>query len=151
MSRRVAPPSGGEPPPVEARLHGDSVDLRHLATLICDRYYEEYPDENERYGDAGVAWCKHDNQWLLAWAISDVLGYLQLDREALWLAQVLYHRDFPAERLVRDLDIAADIAGLAIPHQGAEVAGRLRQAASAVAEALRDGRLARDDYNALKP
>jgi len=147
--KRVDPP-GGYLPPLDAELHGERVDLKHLATLICDRYYEVFPDEHGRYGPAGVEWCRHDNQWLLAWAIGDLMGYTDLNGEALWLAGVLYHRDFPVDRLVRNLEIAADIAASTIPQEAEEVAARLRQAACAVADAIRDGRLAHKSGNPLR-
>jgi hypothetical protein len=62
----VTEPPSGAPPPVTAELRdGEALDLRALAEEICRRYRDEFPDEEERYGDAGVAWCVHDNQHLL--------------------------------------------------------------------------------------
>jgi hypothetical protein len=58
----IEPPSGA-PPPVTAELRdGETLDLRGLAQEICSRYRAEFPDEQDRYGDAGMAWCVHDNQ-----------------------------------------------------------------------------------------
>jgi len=109
-TRRLDPPSG-QPPPTEARLGSDglSLDLAALAREICRRYRDEFPDERERYGDAGNAWCVHDNQHLLNWAAGSVNGYVDLEREVGWLARVLEARDFPIDRLARNLDIAADV------------------------------------------
>ena len=109
MTSRLEPPSG-QPPPTEARLgDGEALDLAMLAREICRRYRSEYPDEKERYGDAGNAWCVHDNQHLLNWAAGQVNGYVEFEREVAWLARVLEARDFPLDRLARNLDIGADV------------------------------------------
>jgi len=109
--RRVEPPSG-QPPPTEARLisHNEALDLPALAREICRRYRAEFPDERERYGDAGVAWCVHDNQHLLNWAAGALNGYVDMEREVGWLARVLEARQFPIDRLARNLDIGAEVA-----------------------------------------
>ena len=108
MTRRVEPPTG-HPPPSAASLDGEPLDLAVLAREICRRYRAEYPDEAERYGDAGNAWCVHDNQHLLNWAAGEVNGYVDLEREVAWLARVLEAREFPLDRLARNLDIGADV------------------------------------------
>lgn len=109
MTRRLEPPSG-QPPPTEATLgDGEPLDLAALAREICRRYRAEYPNEAERYGDAGVAWCVHDNQHLLNWGAGAVNGYVDFEREVAWLARVLEARDFPLDRLARNLDIGADV------------------------------------------
>jgi hypothetical protein len=62
-------PPGGAPPPAHAFTpDGAPIDLLSLAREICARYRHEFPDEEERYGPAGMEWCLHDNQYLLAWA-----------------------------------------------------------------------------------
>jgi hypothetical protein len=102
----------GYPPPGHAWLgDGAMLDLRSLAEEICRRYRAEFPDEEERYGDAGVAWCVHDNQYLLNWAITEANGYGGFERQLTWLAGVLDARDFPLDRLARDLEIAAEVIG----------------------------------------
>ena len=108
--RRLEPPSG-QPPPSEVRLRdvADPLDLRALAREICRRYRDEHPDERERYGDAGTAWCVHDNQHLLNWAAGSVNGYVDLEPDDGWLARVLEARDFPLDRLARNLEIGADV------------------------------------------
>jgi hypothetical protein len=109
VSRRPDPPSG-QPPPTEADLgDGEPLDLAALAREICRRYRAEFPDEAERYGPAGNAWCVHDNQHILIWAAGTVNGYVELDHELAWLARVLEARDFPLDRLARNLDIAAAV------------------------------------------
>jgi len=65
---------GGPPPPGVVHIAGTATRLAPLADTICGRYALEFPDEQERYGDAGAEWCRHDNQWLLSWAVNDVLG-----------------------------------------------------------------------------
>jgi hypothetical protein len=106
---RLSPPSGA-PPPRTARLEaGAVVELGPLVERIADRYYDAYPDEIERYGPAGREWCVHDNLYLLAWAFAAQLGELRFDEQVLWLARVLESRDFPLDRLVHDLRIAADV------------------------------------------
>ncbi len=114
---------------------GDVIDIVAMAHEICTRYRGEFPDEEERYGPAGQAWCLHDNQYLLAWAIQEVRdGTVALIDQVLWLADVLAARAFPLERLARDLEIAAEVAGAAIaqPEYARAVSGRLTAAATAV-------------------
>lgn len=129
----VRRPSGA-PPPAVARIAGAETPLGPLAVVICDRYREEFPDEAERYGDAGTAWCRHDNQWLLSWAVGDVLGATDLCEQARWLAEVLEARGFPVDRLARDLEIAADVvADGCFGDASLAVASRLSTAAETVA------------------
>ena len=130
MTRRQ-PPSG-EPPPVEARLAGGGeVDLLALAREACRRYREEFPDEQDRYGDAGMDWCVHDNQHILNWAVLAQAGDADLERELAWLARVLAARGFPLERLVRDLEITADVAREQLDG-GGDVADRLMAASRSI-------------------
>jgi hypothetical protein len=106
----VTEPPSGAPPPVTAELRGGSrLDLRALAEEVCRRYHAEFPDEQERYGDAGLAWCVHDNQYLLNWAVLESNGYGGFERQLAWLAGVLEARDFPLDRLARDLEIASAV------------------------------------------
>jgi hypothetical protein len=106
-----------------------------LAHEICGRYRAEFPDESERYGHAGEAWCLHDNQYLLAWAIDDARdGSVDLVEQVLWLRDVLDHRGFPVDRLARDLEIAgAVVAEVMVENHFAQaVADRLVAGAAAV-------------------
>lgn len=110
--RPLRPPEGGdEAPRVSSPLgHGrETLDLVALATTISERYQLEFPDERERYGDAGFAWCVHDNQHLLNWATESVNGELDIRQEVAWLATLLEARHYPTDRLARDLDIGADV------------------------------------------
>ena len=125
----------GSPPPDSARIAGVVTPLIPLADAICTRYRDEFPDEAERYGDAGIEWCRHDNRWLLSWAASDVLGVTDLCEQASWLARILHARGFPVQRLARDLQIAAElVAQGSFGDASAAVAGRLIAAADTVAE-----------------
>jgi hypothetical protein len=109
---------------------GRSLDLPSLAREICRRYQIEYPDELERYGDAGNAWCVHDNQYLLHWGAEAVNGFVDLQREVAWLAQVLESRNFPLIRLARNLDLAAEVVRERVDGlPGDRLAGELLNAA----------------------
>lgn len=125
---RPSPPSG-DPPPVSAVLPDSTeLDLVALAQEICRQYRDEFPDEIERYGPAGHSWCIHDNQHLLNWAALAVAGFAELEKEITWLAGVLEARDFPLERLRRNLELAAAV-----------VDAEHGQSAVAVTAGLRDG------------
>jgi hypothetical protein len=133
VSRRpLAPPSGAAPPIDVTAPGGSAVDVRALAKQICARYRSEFPDEEERYGDAGEAWCVHDNQYILQWALLDAAGTAALADQIAWLARVLAARDFPLERLRRDLELAADVVEETGAPWARDVAGRLRDARAAV-------------------
>lgn len=107
--RQLYPPSG-HPPPAETALGPETaLSLLPLAKEICRRYREEFPDEQARYGDAGNAWCVHDNQHLLNWGALEVQGYTAMNPQVDWLAGVLEARDFPLHRLARNLDIGAEV------------------------------------------
>jgi hypothetical protein len=107
----VEPPSGAAPPTRAVLVGADApIELVPLAEEICRRYRDEFPDEEGRYGDAGMAWCVHDNQHILGWAVGARNGYVNLRKELAWLARVLEARDFPIERLARNLEIAAAVA-----------------------------------------
>ena len=128
---RPAPPSGQPPPRLVALADGTEVDLEAVATEVCARYAAEYPDEHERYGDAGRDWCMHDNQHLVNWAVLDTREYVSLEDQVSWLAKVLEARDFPLDRLARDLDIAAAVVGERVPG-GGPVAAALTRAGAMV-------------------
>ena len=110
MSGHRLRPPGGEPPPATVTTDaGESLDLRGLAEEIARRYAREFPDEQARYGEAGRAWCIHDNQYLLAWSADAVDGHLDMRGQVAWLASILEARDYPLERLARDLEIGVDV------------------------------------------
>ncbi len=112
-------PPSGYPPPASAQVDGgETLDLRALAQEICARYRAEFPDEEERYGDAGIAWCVHDNQHIVNWAVTELNGYGGFERQLAWLAGVLEARGFPLDRLARNLEIAAAVSAHAIERGG---------------------------------
>jgi hypothetical protein len=128
---RPAPPSG-QPPPQRAELaDGTELDLEALAREICERYRGEYPDEEERYGEAGVLWCRHDNQHLVNWAVLHTREFVVLDEQVAWLAKVLEAREFPLDRLARNLDIGAEVVAERVAGAD-EVAAALGGAAAMV-------------------
>jgi hypothetical protein len=133
LAREVSAPSGGTPPPATATLEdGEVVHLGPVAHEISRRFQLEFPDEAERYGEAAYAWCVHDNQWLLAWAAEDLeLGGRHLAKNVGWLAGLLRARGYPAERLTRDLEIAAEVVGDETEARG-KLAAKLREGARSV-------------------
>jgi hypothetical protein len=128
--RRTAPPSGFAPPE-EAVLGGVAILLGPLCEEIAERYFERFPEDLERYGDAGRQWEIHDTQHLLNWAIGDVEGFVDLDKQAAWLARILAARDFPLEHLAVNLELAADVVDAQVA-DGSAVAEKLRGAAATV-------------------
>ena len=103
---------------MEATLPGGrSLDLAALAREICARYRAEYPDEQERYGDAGIAWCVHDNQHIVNWAALDLRDVTDLSQQLAWLARVLEARHFPLDRLVRDVELASQVVRERVPEE----------------------------------
>lgn len=127
--RRVAPPSGYPPPGLARTAEGDALSLRALAEKICLRYRAEFPDEQERYGDAGIAWCVHDNQHILNWVALESHGFVDLEERLAWLARVLEAREFPLERLARNLELAAEVVRDDIPAGADVIAKRLSSGA----------------------
>src|SRR5918999_4989874 len=103
LRRDVSPPSGGTAPPATATLpDGELLHLAPMAEEISRRFWTEHPDESERYGEAGFAWCVHDNQWLLGWAAEDFeIKGGHFEDNVRWLAGLLAARDYPSERLAR--------------------------------------------------
>jgi hypothetical protein len=128
---RPAPPSGQPPPRAAELADGTALDLEALAAEVCARYRAEYPDEEERYGPAGELWCRHDNQHLLNWAALHTRRYVVLDEQVAWLAKVLEAREFPLDRLARDLDIGAEVVRARVP-SGGPMAEALSAAAAMV-------------------
>lgn len=146
---RPEPPSGASAPLEMRTADGEVIDLVAMAREVCGRYRGEFPDEEERYGPAGEAWCLHDNQYLLAWAIQEARdGTVDLIEQVLWLADVLGARGFPLARLARDLEIASEVAGAAITvaELARAVELRLSAAATAVRVTADEGRVVGDPH-----
>ena len=102
-------PPSGMPPPTSATLDGEAIELTPLAEAVAERYFAEFPEDLERYGDAAMPWEIHDTLHTLNWAVLDVRGFTSLEKNMLWLAQVLVARDFPLEHLARNVEICAAV------------------------------------------
>jgi hypothetical protein len=128
-ARRPARP-GGWPPPEHARLGDADVELAPIAEAVSDRYFERHPEDLDRYGELAREWEIHDTQHLLNWAIGDVEGHVELERQVAWLAGVLEAREFPLEHLASNLELAGAVVQERLG--AAAVAGRLEAAAAFV-------------------
>ena len=124
----------GTPAPRSAALGQDcEIDLEPLAEEICRRYRSEFGDEGDRYGAAGVAWCIHDNLYLMAWAIDDVrLGGAHFLGNVGWLRRILESRGFPIERLARNLELAGEVVAQAVPDESIQLVDRFTRGAELV-------------------
>lgn len=132
---RTIPPSGANPPEMFELADGTEIDLGPLARRLCEQYYEVYPDDLQRYGPAGQAWCDHDSRYLLAWALEDArASTLDCVEQVQWLARVLAARSFAIERLARHVQLtAAILATLELGDLGRQAAERMTYAASLLA------------------
>jgi hypothetical protein len=130
--RQAAPPSG-QLPPVEAHLRdGTTVSLAGLAAEASERHLARHPEEIARHGPYTADWCRHDLQWVLAWAVQDADGQpLDLLDQLDWLARILVARDYPAASLADALD---ELAAVVAPTLGG-AAARLRLGAERVRQA----------------
>jgi hypothetical protein len=129
VSRGLAPPSGGLPPRSRRCRRPAANSTCALAAESCRAYDAEFPDERERYGPAGLAWCIHDSQHLLNWAALSLAGSLPFEQQLAWLARILEARDFPLERLARSLELHAATVLRAHPDER-QLSKRLRHGAA---------------------
>jgi len=131
---RVAPPSGVSPPESFELADGTHIDLGPLARRLCGLYYDVYPDDLERYGTEGQAWCEHDSRYLLAWALEDArAGTVDCVEQVGWLGRVLQGRAFPIERLARHVELTASVLrSPELGDLGESAAARISEAASAL-------------------
>ncbi len=124
---------GGMPPPAVAELaDGTTVDLLALAELVTERHLARHAEDTARYGDdLARAWCTHDNQHVLQWAVQDA----DLDGQLAWLAGLLDARGYPVANLIDNVATAAEVceAEIGTP-AGRAVAARLRGAGRALAD-----------------
>lgn len=131
VSETLQRPSGF-PPPDQAVLAGRAVDLVSLAQIVTDRHFIRHPEDLERYGEDGRAWCVHDAQHLLNWAILDVNGFVDLEEQVAWLTRVLHARGYPLANLADNVETAAEVVAEQLGAQAEMVAERLRRAAGRV-------------------
>lgn len=129
MKKRPSPPTGMPPPQRVTSAQGRQIDLVEIARTTCTAYDLEFPDERERYGPAGVEWCRHDTQHLLNWAVLSLTDHLDYEQQLAWLARVLEARDFPLPRLARCLELLARTTRQAIPDEP-QIAARVESGAS---------------------
>jgi hypothetical protein len=130
------------PPPERATGPGGRrLDLVEIARKACIAYHHEFPDERERYGPAGVQWCRHDSQHLLNWAVLSLTQGVDYERELSWLARVLEARDFALPRLARCLELLAQTTRESAP-DGPQVEECLRRGAAFISS--RESFLAED-------
>ena len=137
---RTEPPSGAKAPQSIELANGTTVDLGPLAQQLCQDYFELYPDDLDRYGPAGRAWCEHDSRYLLAWALEDArAGTIDCVEQVKWLGRVLAARSFPIKRLAAHVQLTA--TALQVPELGETgilAADRISQAATALTNASAD-------------
>ena len=81
-----------------------------MAERVCARYYAEFPDHVERYGERGREYCAHDNAYLIAWLVDDMAmpASGSFARNVAWLASVLSARGFPMDAFGRNLELVGD-------------------------------------------
>ena len=132
MSARgpVERPSGMPPPSTVALSDGRTVDLATLASEITALHLARHPEDRERYGpELAEAWCQHDNQHMLAWALAD----LDLGGQLAWLARLLDARGYPVRNLIDCVGACAEVVDRRLSGSaGAQAADRLRAAAQAL-------------------
>ena len=131
MNRSVAPPSGS-PAPTSVTLGDERIELVPLAEAVAERYFEEFPEDLQHYGDAARAWEIHDTCHTLQWAVLDVKRVTSLEAQIVWLSKVLRSRGFPLEHLARNLELAAEVVEPRLGDAGNAVGERLRFAAEVV-------------------
>lgn len=127
-------PSGHPPPATVQAPSGDTIGLLALAQEICRRYAAEFGDDEDRYEPAEVtrAWCVHDNQHLLNWAVLSLSDFCDFEEQVAWLARILEARDFPLAHLTRNLELAAEVVAEELRSDGEQAAGVLRAGAALV-------------------
>ena len=133
--KTLRPPAGGLAPPQAVTLpDATELDLRPIARKVTDAHFARHPDELERYGEAGRAWCTHDNQHLLNWAALDLDGRADFDRQLRWLSNVLTARGYPLENVGDNLRTAAAVIESEAAGASAQaLADRLRLGAESLA------------------
>ena len=134
MSERAVAPPSGQGPPDEVRLRdGTAIGVAGPAAIASDRHLARHPEELARYGPHTRAWCRHDLQWVLSWAVQEADGQpVELLAQIDWLARVLGARGYPLASLADALD---ELAGVAVESRLDGAAHRLRAGAERVRQA----------------
>jgi hypothetical protein len=81
-----------------------------VAETICERYYAEFPADDQRYGDRGRRYCVHDNAYLVAWLADalDTAGSGSFATNVEWLRSLLEARGFPMDAFRRNLHLVGE-------------------------------------------
>ena len=123
----------GTPPPAHATLaDGTELDLGKAAEEVARRYFEEFPDDRERYSPEVWEWAVHDTRYILSWGVGDLNGIPMLERQVGWLARVLAAREFPLERLARNVELAGAALAERLPERRDEIESLFTRVAGAV-------------------
>ncbi len=85
---------------------------------ICDRYFAEFPDHDERYGGRGRSYCAHDNAHLVAWLVDalDIAGPGSFAKNVKWLQGALEARGFPMDAFRRNLQLVGEAVATLRPN-----------------------------------
>ena len=88
-----------------------------IAETVCARYYTEFPEQDERYGNRGRTYCVHDNAYLVAWLVGALedAGTDSFGSNVAWLRSVLESRGFPMDAFGRNLDLVGEAVGAVRP------------------------------------
>lgn len=132
---RLERPSGSPPPDRATLPEGEAIDLVPLADEVTARYFGEFPDDLDRYGELAREWCAHDNRHILAWAVDELGGHPILAGQVRWLGRVLAARGYPLERLARNLELAGAVLAERLPERRPEVEAMFARSVAHVAEA----------------
>jgi hypothetical protein len=94
-----------------------------LAQTICDRYYAEFPDHDERYGDRGRGYCAHDNAYLVAWLVDALgtAGHGSFATNVEWLRGLLEARGFPLDAFRRNLQLVGEAVAALRPEDARRI------------------------------
>lgn len=116
--------------PVPTADPGFPEQWLEVAEGTCERYYAEFPDHDERYGERGRAYCAHDNAYLVAWLVDalGVAGEASFARNVAWLRGLLHARNFPMEAFQYNLKLVGEAVARLRPDD-AETIARLVAAA----------------------
>lgn len=136
--KQLSRPSG-TPAPAHAIVAagGERIDLVGAAEDVARRYFDEFPDDRDNYSAEVWDWAVHDTRYILSWAIGDLNGLPMLGRQVEWLASVLGARDFPLDRLARNLELSADVLAERLPDRRAEIEELFQPVSAACAAAGR--------------
>jgi len=102
-----------------------------IAQTICDRYYAEFPDHAERFGERGRRYCAHDNAYLVGWLVDalDTSGPGSFATNVEWLRGLLEARGFPMDAFRRNLHLVGEAVAILRPEDAQRIDGLVSGAA----------------------